>query len=148
MSHDIFLLFCDFIQTLHIENNKKNLIINGIKNNWMCDKWRLNFIDAGRILYNHLDNSAPWTTNNFTERIHRTIETGYTGKQTVLSFLERLYGIKLSRDNLTENSGQVNFEAGLVTLFNTQSIEQVIIVYIYMHLFILNSYIIIYSNIF
>ncbi|CAG8736943.1 12029_t:CDS:2, partial [Rhizophagus irregularis] len=64
------------------------------------------------------------TTNNFTKRIHRTIESNYSEKQTVLSFLERLYGIKLSRNNLTENSGQNNFEAGLVTLFNTQSIEQ------------------------
>jgi hypothetical protein len=121
----MFLLFCDYIQTLSIENNKKNLIINNIKNNWMCDEWRLNFIDAGRILYDYSSNSIPWTTNNFTERIHRTIESNYSGKQTVLSFLERLYGIKLSRDNLTENSGQNNFEAGLVTLFNAQSIEQV-----------------------
>ncbi|GES74725.1 hypothetical protein GLOIN_2v1796283 [Rhizophagus clarus] len=69
-------------------------------------------------------NSIPWATNNFTERIRRTIESNYSGKQTVLSFLERLYGIKLSRDNLTENSGQNNFEARLVTLFNVQSIEQ------------------------
>ncbi|GES80338.1 hypothetical protein GLOIN_2v950431 [Rhizophagus clarus] len=92
----------------------------------MCDEWRLNFIDAGRISYNHSDNSAPWTMNNFTERIHCTIEATYSGKQTVLSFLERLYGVKLSRDNLTESSGQVNFEAGLVTLFNARSIEQLI----------------------
>ncbi|CAB5188085.1 unnamed protein product [Rhizophagus irregularis] len=70
------------------------------------------------------DNISQHTTNNFTKRIHRTIESNYSEKQTVLSFLERLYGIKLSRDNLTENSGQNNFEAGLVTLFNTQSIEQ------------------------
>ncbi|GBC07762.1 hypothetical protein RclHR1_07680016 [Rhizophagus clarus] len=107
-------------------SHKKDLIINGIKNNWMCDEWRLNFIDAGRISYNHSDNSAPWTMNNFTERIHCTIEATYSGKQTVLSFLERLYGVKLSRDNLTESSGQVNFEAGLVTLFNARSIEQLV----------------------
>ncbi|PKB97860.1 hypothetical protein RhiirA5_432384 [Rhizophagus irregularis] len=94
ISHNMFLLFCDYIQTLSIKNNKKDLIINNIRNNWMCDE------------------------------IHRTIESNYSEKQTVLSFLERLYGIKLSRDNLTENSGQNNFEAGLVTLFNTQSIEQ------------------------
>jgi hypothetical protein len=94
----------------------------------MCNEWRLNFIDAGRISYNNLYNSVPWTTNNFTERIHRTIEVTYTEKQTVLSFIERLYGVKLLRNNLTENSGPFsNFEAGLVTLFNTQSIEQVIL---------------------
>jgi len=94
----------------------------------MCDEWRLNFIDAGRISYNNLYNSVPWTTNNFTERIHRTIEVTYTEKQTVLSFIERLYGVKLLRNNLTENSGPFsNFEAGLVTLFNAQSIEQVIL---------------------
>lgn len=123
----MFLLFCNFIQTLPVENDKKELIINSIKNNWMCDEWRLNFIDAGRILYDHSSNSIPWTTNNFTERIHRTIESNYSGKQSVLSFLERLYGIKLLRDNLTENSGPNDFEAGLVTLFNAQSIEQVIL---------------------
>jgi len=138
------LLFCDFIQTLSIEDHKKDLIIRGIKNNWMCDEWRLNFIDAGRISYGHSNNLASWTTNNFTERIHRTIETVYSGKQTVLSFLERLYGIKLSRDNLTENIGQANFEAGLVTLFNAQSIEQVVYIlyciYIYLIIvFIYNS---------
>ena len=47
ISHDMFLLFCDYIQTLPIENHKKDLIINGIKNNWMCNEWRLSFIDAG-----------------------------------------------------------------------------------------------------
>ena len=123
ITHNIFLLFCDFIQNLSIENHKKELIINGIRNNWVCNEWRLKFIDARRILYDHSNCSAPWTTNNFTERIHRTIESTYSGKQTVLSFLERLYGVKLSRDNLTENCGPFNFEAGLVTLFNTQSIE-------------------------
>jgi len=102
----------------------------------MCDEWRLNFIDAERISYDHSNNSTPWTTNNYTERIHCTIETIYTGKQTVLSFLERLYGVKLSWDNLIENSGQVDFEAGLVTLFNAQSIEQVITLYLYLIIFI------------
>ena len=121
-----FPFFCNFIQTLSIENHKKNLIISEIKDNWMCNEWRLNFIDAGRISYDYSNNSTPWITNNYIERIHRTIETIYTGKQTVLSFLERLYGVKLSRDNLTENSGQVDFKAGLATLFNAQSIEQVI----------------------
>jgi len=126
LSHEIFSLFCDFIQTLSIENHKKDLIINGIKNNWMCDEWRLNFIDAGRISYDRSNSSSvPWTTNNFTERIHRTIESTYSGRQTVLSFIERLYGIKVSQNNVTENSGQFNFEAGLVTLFNAQSVEQV-----------------------
>ena len=38
ISHDIYFLFCDFIQTLSIEEHKKDLIINGIKNNWMCDE--------------------------------------------------------------------------------------------------------------
>ena len=91
----------------------------------MYNKWRLNFIDTGRILYNYLNNSTLWITNNYIEKIYYTIKTIYTGKQTVLSFFERLYEVKLSWDNLTENSRPSNFNAGLVTLFNTQSIEQV-----------------------
>lgn len=42
----------------------------------MCDEWRLNFIGAGRISYdraNNSNNSTPWKTNNYTERIHRKI---------------------------------------------------------------------------
>ena len=66
----------------------------------MCDEWRLNFIDAGRISYNNLYNLVPWTTNNFTERIHCTIEVTYIEKQTVLNFIERLYGVKLLQNNL------------------------------------------------
>ncbi|CAB4374734.1 unnamed protein product [Rhizophagus irregularis] len=54
-------------------------------------EWRLSFIDAGRISKN-ITNRFPWTTNNFTEQINRTIEAV--------------------------------FESGLVTLFNTQTIEQ------------------------
>ncbi|RIA97780.1 hypothetical protein C1645_813655 [Glomus cerebriforme] len=73
------------------------------------------------------NNSISWTTNNFIERIHHTIESTYSGKQTVLSFLERLYGIKLSQENIIENSGTNNFEVGLVTLFNVQSVEQKVI---------------------
>jgi len=81
----------------------------------------MSFINAGHIILNN-SNGIPWTTNNFTKRIHRTIEAVYSGKQTVLTFIECLYGYK---NSLTNQSGQNEFEAGLVTLFNIQSIKQV-----------------------
>ena len=42
-----------------------------------------------------------------------------------MNFVERLYGLRLNRENVTEMSGETSFEAGLSTLFNAQSIEQV-----------------------
>ena len=65
------------------------------------------------------------TTNNFTERMNRLIETNHSGIKTVVNFVERLYGLRLNRENVTEMSGETSFEAGLSTLFNAQSIEQV-----------------------
>ncbi|RHZ84715.1 hypothetical protein Glove_78g10 [Diversispora epigaea] len=65
------------------------------------------------------------TTNNYTERMNHTIESRLSGKQTVVTFIERLYGLKLLRENLNERGiGQITYETGLVTLFNAQSIEQ------------------------
>jgi hypothetical protein len=123
-------LFNEFINTLPIEKNKKEKIINDLSNNWMCSEWRLSFIDAGRIP-NNLTKGLPWTTNNFTERINRTIEAVYSGKQTPLSFIERMFGVKYQRDNITDKSGPNIFESGLVTLFNTQTIEQVSILFFF-----------------
>jgi hypothetical protein len=57
----------------------------------------MQFIDAKRLPIN---NKPLWTTNNYTERINRTIKTTYSGKQTVLTFIECLYGMKLVRENL------------------------------------------------
>ena len=68
------------------------------------------------------------TTNNFTERLHRTVESNYSGIQTVVHFVERLYGVKLKRENITENTGNLQFEAGLATLFDVKSVEEVGIV--------------------
>ena len=82
-------------------------------------------IDGGRIPDDATQH--PMTTNNFTERLHRTIETQYNGIQTVVNFVERLYGMKLKRENIGESTGETYFEAGLATLFNMQSIEQVCI---------------------
>ena len=118
-------LFNEFINNLFIEKNKKEKIINDLLNNWMCPEWRLSFIDAGCIP-NDLTNGLPWTTNNFTERINWTIEAVYSGKQTSLTFVERMYGIKFRRETVTDESGPIIFESGLVTLFNTQTIKQVI----------------------
>ncbi|GBC49286.2 hypothetical protein GLOIN_2v1872702 [Rhizophagus irregularis DAOM 181602=DAOM 197198] len=85
-------------------------------------EWCIQFIDAGRLPIN---DEPLWTTNNYTERINRTIEATYSGKQTVLTFVERLYGVKLIHENITEeNTGILIYEAGLVTAFNMQSVEQ------------------------
>ena len=65
------------------------------------------------------------TTNNFTERLNRTIEANYSGVQTVVNFVERLYGVKLKRENITENTGNLQFEAGLAILFDVKSVEEV-----------------------
>jgi len=89
----------------------------------MYTEWRLNFIDAGRIA-NNTTNKFPWTTNNFTEQINRTIEAVYSGKQSPLTFIERMYGIKFQSKTVTNHENLNRFESGLVTLFNTQTIEQ------------------------
>jgi hypothetical protein len=114
----------NFINFLPLSEEQKHLIINDLDNNWMCNEWRLQFIDAGRLP--DASNSNPMTTNNYTERMNRTIESKLSGKQTVVTFIERLYGLKLLRENLNEQgTGQITYESGLVTFFNAKSIEQV-----------------------
>jgi hypothetical protein len=110
---------------LKLSNNAKQKLITDLNRNWLCDEWRSSFIDAGRILPGF---ECIMTTNNFTERLNRTIEANYSGVQTVVNFVERLYGVKLRRENMTENTGQMQFEAGLATLFDMKSVEEVSIV--------------------
>jgi hypothetical protein len=117
-------LYKSFIDKLPLSIEKKNKLKNDLSKNWLCDEWRLSLIDVGRIPDSNTTRK-PMTTNNFTERLHRTIETQYNGIQTVVNFVERLYGMKLKRENIENETGETNFEAGLVTLFNMQSIEQV-----------------------
>ncbi|CAB4415593.1 unnamed protein product [Rhizophagus irregularis] len=114
--------YAEFVNSLNLNDNIKQKIISDLYNNWICDEWILGFIDAGRLPQNSDDN--PMTTNNFTERMNRSIEINHSGIQTVVNFVERLYGLKLNRENITEFSGETNFEAGLSTFFNVQSIEQ------------------------
>ncbi|RHZ45370.1 hypothetical protein Glove_680g85 [Diversispora epigaea] len=112
-----------FINSLPLTQEQKHSLINDLDNNWMCNEWRLQFIDAGRLP--DAPNSNPMTTNNYTERMNRTIESKLSGKQTVVTFIERLYGLKLLRENLNkQGTGQITYEAGLVTFFNAKSIEQ------------------------
>lgn len=117
------LLYTNFINSLDLKLELKNKLIKDLHNNWICDEWILSFIDAGRILES---TTHVMTTNNYTERLNRTIESQYSGNKTVVNFIERLYGIKLLRENLTNECGQVNFEAGLATVFDMQTIEQVL----------------------
>jgi len=110
----------EFVNSLNLSNIIKQKILNDLHNNWISDEWILCFIDAGRLPQTSQDN--PITTNNFTERMNRSIETNHSGIKTVVNFVERLYGLKLNR---AEMSGKTSFEAGLSTLFDAQSIEQV-----------------------
>jgi len=80
-------LFNAFIDDLNMDNERKKKIKNDIENNWICEEWIMQFIDGGRLPIN---NEPLWTTNNYTiymERINRTIEAIYSGKQTVLYLL-------------------------------------------------------------
>ncbi|GBC42759.1 hypothetical protein GLOIN_2v1777145 [Rhizophagus irregularis DAOM 181602=DAOM 197198] len=122
-------LYSEFINSLDITQELKNRTpdisktVKDLYNNWICNEWILSFIDAGRILENpsimHI-----MTTNNYTERLNRTIESQYSGTRTVVNFIERLYGIQLLRENLTDKCGNLRFEAGLATIFDMQTIEQ------------------------
>ncbi len=122
-------LFNVFIDNLNLNDNSKKKIKEDIKTNWMCEKWCIQFINAERLSIN---NEPLWTTNNFTERMNRTIEATYSGKQTVLTFVERLYGVTLICENLVENyTEKLIYEARLVITFNAQFIEQVSIIFIF-----------------
>ena len=123
-------LFNTFINNLELNNNSKEKIKEDIQNNWMCEEWCMQFLDAGRL---PTDDESFWMTDNFTKRMNRTIEATYFGKQTVLTFVERLYGITLMRENLTENhSGKLIYEAGLVTTFNACFVEQVSMIFLFL----------------
>ena len=76
------------------------------------------------------------TTNNYTERLNRTIESQHSGTKTVVNFVEGLYGVQLIRENLTSQNGNLNFEAGLATVFDMQTIEQVYLYCFFIILFI------------
>ena len=125
-------LYDEFIRTLPIEKVKKDKLIDDLSKNWLCAEWRLSFIDAGRIP-NNITDKLPWTTNNFTERINRTIEAVYSGKQTPLTFVERMFGVKFQSKSITNSEDLNKFESGLVTLFNTQTIEQVDILILFIN---------------
>jgi hypothetical protein len=131
-------LYSDFINSLDLTLELKNKLIKDLYNNWICNKWILSFIDAGRILEDQ-STTHIMTTNNYTERLNRTIESQYSGTKTAVNFVERLYGIRLLRENLTDGCSNSNFEAGLATVFDMQTIEQVYLLqcFIFIYLFII-----------
>ena len=119
-------LYSDFINSLDLTLELKNKLIKDLYNNWICNKWILSFIDAGRILEDQSITHI-MTTNNYIERLNHTIESQYSGTKTVVNFIERLYGIQLLWENLTDGCGNSRFEAGLATVFDIQTIEQVLL---------------------
>ncbi|RIB02447.1 hypothetical protein C2G38_2227816 [Gigaspora rosea] len=83
------------INSLSLDNNTKDYLIRDLRVNWICNEWRKSFIDGGRI-YDQ-SNAMPMTTNNLTERMHKTVEARELGK--------------------------TNFDAGLATYWNMRTIE-------------------------
>lgn len=128
-------LYSDFINSLNLTLELKNKLIKDLYNNWICNEWILSFIDAGRILEDQSITHI-MTTNNYTERLNRTIESQYSGTKTVVNFIERLYGIRLLRENLTDGCGNSNFEAGLATIFDMQTIEQVFLLQCFIFIYL------------
>ncbi|CAG8600613.1 9146_t:CDS:1, partial [Racocetra fulgida] len=63
------------------------LLIKDLENNWMYDEWRIQFIDADHLPLNSNGRNL-LTTNNFTERMNRTIESQLSEKQIVVTFIE------------------------------------------------------------
>jgi hypothetical protein len=46
-------LFNAFIDSLDMNNEKKEKIKNDVRNNWMCEEWCMQFINAGRLPVNN-----------------------------------------------------------------------------------------------
>ncbi|KAF0438408.1 proteophosphoglycan ppg4 [Gigaspora margarita] len=114
-----------FIYSLLLDNDIKEFLVHDLEMNWICDEWRQSFIDGGREpqVYD-LPGAKPMTTNNLTERMNKTIESRRSGTQTVVSFVERLYGIKSIKQSLVQNElGKTLFDAGLSTYWNMRTIE-------------------------
>ncbi|CAG8805270.1 23629_t:CDS:2, partial [Gigaspora rosea] len=61
--------------------------------------------------------AKPWTTNNFTKRMNKTIEERYSGTQTVLTFIEHIYGIKNSR-TIEHQNGQYKLQPDVTHRIN------------------------------
>ncbi|CAG8487533.1 19048_t:CDS:2 [Gigaspora rosea] len=116
---EMAIKYKNFISSLPISTKAKMFFIHNLEDNWLCQEWILSFIDGGH-LPSQEDGpyTKPWTTNNFTERINKTIEERYLGTQTVLTFIERLYGIKFARSSLTDNCGQLVFNANELVLIS------------------------------
>ncbi|CAG8491186.1 15642_t:CDS:2, partial [Cetraspora pellucida] len=93
-----------FIYFLPLDDNVKNLLIRDLEMNWICNEWRQGFIDGGREPQMYaLTGAKPMTTNNLTERMNKTIESWHSGIQTVLSFIECLYGVKFIKKSLVQS---------------------------------------------
>ena len=109
LAKELGLLYTNFINSLNLKLELKTKLIKDLHNNWICDEWILSFIDAGRILegITHI-----MTTNNYTERLNRTIESQYSGTKTVNS----------------------NFEAGLATIPYLICKQLNIYIYLFIHL--------------
>ncbi|CAG8759162.1 5247_t:CDS:1, partial [Cetraspora pellucida] len=68
----------------------------------------------------------PITTNNYTKKMNYTIELQLTEKQTVVTFIEQLYEIKMLHKNFyPEETNKHVYKAELDMLLNAQSIEQI-----------------------
>ncbi|RIB29555.1 hypothetical protein C2G38_2155016 [Gigaspora rosea] len=103
-----------FIKSLPLMEITKDSLCNDLYSNWLSEEWINCFIDGGRMpSLNDILGTKPMTTNNLTERMNKLVEGRRVSTQPINSFIERLYGITLIRDNIIEeNSSQFVFEAG------------------------------------
>ncbi|CAG8612273.1 7535_t:CDS:2 [Scutellospora calospora] len=109
-------MYNEFILMLPLEDHIKESFQKDLLLNWICDEWYMSFIDGGHLPYK-TDNpyAKPLTTNNFTERMNKSLESQHSNAKTVIDFVENLYGIQKVRSTLSkENSGQLTFHASLI----------------------------------
>ncbi|RHZ88301.1 hypothetical protein Glove_23g88 [Diversispora epigaea] len=78
MSFGIASIYKNFINSLQLTQEQKHSLINNLDNYWICNKWQLQFIDAGHLP--DASNSNPMTTNNYTERMNCKIESKLSEK--------------------------------------------------------------------
>ncbi|CAG8579519.1 2465_t:CDS:2 [Gigaspora rosea] len=98
---EIAIKYKNFINLLPISTQAKAFFILDLEENWLYKEWILGFIDSRRLPSQKDEPHAKLrTTNNFTERINRTIEKRFS-----------------------ENCGQLVFSVGFVIYWNSHTIE-------------------------
>ena len=115
-----------FIACLPLPDITKEALCNDMFSNWICHEWVDSFIDGGRLpCAEDGPDAKPLTTNNFTERMHKSVEGRHLGIQPVNKFIEQLFGITSTHSNIVhdETMSRLVFGARQVTYWNSWTIE-------------------------